>query len=86
MLQSEEKYAYRIAMCAATDASFSPDQEICPLCKGCGLLPHPNAYMGIAPCYFCSAYGVIEKDSIKKKAAKFDPRECCNANSKTLSA
>jgi hypothetical protein len=76
-----EDDSYHVAVCAANNTPFSKDLEVCSLCKGCGLLPHPTAYMGVAHCYMC--HNGLRKI---KKQPQVDTREICNANAKTVSA
>lgn len=87
MLIKWEQHAYNIAYSAATGVSFDLYHDVCPVCNGTGLLPHPTAYMGVAPCYVCR-HGLISKgtDIELKKQANFDRRESCNVGTKTLSA
>jgi hypothetical protein len=80
---SEELRSYHVAVCAANGTPYNEALEVCPVCKGCGLLPHPHAYMGVAHCYVCRN-GLISRK--KKKQPAIDTREICNANPKAISA
>lgn len=89
MLVSWEKHSYNIAVSAATGMSFDADNDICQVCNGTGLLPHPSSYMNVAVCYMCRS-GLVPKGQQQQKKKRvhleFDPSECCNVSAKTVSA
>lgn len=89
MLLLTEQRSYSIAYSAATGIPFDKEHVVCTVCKGCGLLPHPTSYLNVAPCYMCNGRGLVLTEAIEaleRKTLKFNPKECCNASPKTLSA
>ena len=89
MLISWEKHTYNIAYSAAMGIPFDADFNVCSVCHGTGLLPHPTSYMNVAICYVCRN-GLVPKQEQEqtqsKKKFTFDSREHCNVSAKTVSA
>jgi DnaJ-class molecular chaperone len=83
MLFKQEQYSYNVAYSAAMGMPIDKWTVACPVCKGCGLLPHPTALWHIATCYMCNSAGVISKTQLEKIQAR---REHCNVSSTSLSA
>jgi DnaJ-class molecular chaperone len=83
MLLKQEQDSYNIAYSAAMGIPINNTQVACPVCKGCGLLPHPTSLWHVATCYMCNSVGVISKTQLEKIEVR---REHCNASSAPLSA
>jgi hypothetical protein len=79
-LTDDEKYCYNVAYAAATGKPVKDTlQQVCFVCNGAGLLKHPDAPFGVAPCYMCGSWGVSNN---KKK--RVEAVDCGCAGSKTL--